>query len=96
MLDTLRRVLEAEPDIAYGLVSGSGARGTAHANSDIDVAIELRASAPRQVLSLGALAARRESATGRPIDLGLLDEAPISLAYRIFRDGHLFAGARSR
>ena len=89
MLAVLRRVLEAEPDVAYALLFGSSTRGTAHAGSDADIAIELRAGAARDVRSVGGLAARLESATGRPIDLVLLDEAPAPLAYRIFRDGHL-------
>jgi len=89
MLAALRRILEAEPDVAYALLFGSGARGAAHAGSDADIAIELRAGAPRDVRSLGGLAARLESAIGRPIDLVLLDEAPAALAYRIFRDGRL-------
>ena len=55
----------------------------------MDIAIELRAGAARDVRSLGGLAARLESAVGRPIDLVLLDEAPAPLAYRIFRDGQL-------
>ena len=91
MLATLRRVLQAEPDVAYALLFGSGARGTAHAGSDADIAIELRAGAPRDVRSLGGLAARLESAIGRRIDLVLLDEAPTALAYRILRDGRLLA-----
>ena len=89
MWDVLRRVLELEPDVAYALLFGSSVRGTAHTGSDADIAIELRAGAARDVRSLGGLAARLESAVGRPVDLGLLDEAPAPLAYRIFRDGHL-------
>jgi len=89
MVTALRRVLEAEPDVAYALLFGSSVRGTAHAGSDADIAIELRAGAARDVRSLGGLAARLESAVGRPVDLVLLEEAPVPLAYRIFRDGHL-------
>ena len=89
MRDVLRRVLELEPDVAYALLFGSSVRGTAHIGSDADIAIELRAGAARDVRSLGGLAARLESAVGRPVDLVLLDEAPAPLAYRIFRDGHL-------
>jgi len=89
MRDALRRVLEGEPDVAYALLFGSAVRGTAHARSDADIAVELRAGAARDVRSLGGLAARLESAVGRPIDLVLLDEAPVSLAYRISRDGDL-------
>ena len=89
MLDALRRILEAEPGVAYALLFGSSARGTRRPDSDVDVAIELTASAARDVHALGGLAARLESGAGRRIDLVLLDEAPPPLAYRIFRDGRL-------
>ena len=89
MLTRLRHVLEAEPDIAYALLFGSSTRGTAHAESDADIAIELRPGAMRDVHTLGGLAARLHSAAGRRVDLVLLDEAPAPLAYRIFRDGRL-------
>ena len=89
MLDALRHVLEAEPGVAYALLFGSGARGTAHPGSDADVAVELTAGTSRDVQALGGLAARLESAAARRVDLVLLDEAPAPLAYRIFRDGRL-------
>ena len=89
MLAALRHVLEAEPDVAYALLFGSRARGTAHTGSDADIAVALRAGAARDVRSLGGLAARLESAIGCRIDLVLPDEAPAPLAYRIFRDGRL-------
>ena len=41
MLDALRRILEAEPGIAYALLFGSTARGTERADSDADVAIDV-------------------------------------------------------
>ncbi len=89
MLARLRHVLEAEPDVVYALLFGSSSRGTAHAGSDADIAIELRPGAARDVRALGSLAARLQSAIRRRVDLVLLDEAPAPLAYRIFRDGHL-------
>ena len=89
MLDALRRILEAEPGIAYALLFGSTVRGTARADSDADVAIELKPGGARDVHTLGGLVARLASAAGRPVDLVLLDEAPPPLAYRIFRDGRL-------
>lgn len=89
MLDALRRILEVEAGVAYALLFGSSARGTGRPDSDADIAIELAAGAARDVRALGHLAARLESAAGRPIDLVLLDEAPAPLAYRIFRDGRL-------
>jgi predicted nucleotidyltransferase len=89
MLDELRHVLKEDRTIAYALMFGSGGRGELRAASDVDVAVELVPGAPRDPLTLGQLAARLESAAGRPVDLVLLDEAPSPLAYRIFRDGHL-------
>ena len=87
MLDAIRRILEAEPAVAYALVFGSTARGTERPDSDADVAVELTPGAARDVHALGCLTARLMSAAGRPVDLVLLDEAPAPLAYRIFRDG---------
>lgn len=89
MLDELRRALEAEADVVYALIFGSAARGPLRPDSDVDVAIELRAGAGRDVAALGALVSRLESAARRPVDLVLLDEAPAPLAYRVFRDGRL-------
>ena len=89
MLDDLRRVLEEDQGIAYALLFGSGARGRAGPTSDVDVAVELRPEAPRDTATLGLLAARLESAAGRPVDLVLMEAAPAPLAYRIFRDGRV-------
>lgn len=89
MLDTLRGALAEEPDVVYALAFGSAARGRLRADSDVDVAIELRWGAPRDPRTLGGLAARLESVVGRPVDLVLMDEAPPALAYRVFRDGRL-------
>jgi predicted nucleotidyltransferase len=89
MQDRLRRALEAEPDIAFALLFGSAARGTEHRHSDLDVAIGLRRGAVRDARAVGGLAARLESAAGRRVDIVLMDEAPIGLAYRIFRDGRI-------
>ncbi len=85
--EALSRVLAADPRIAYALLFGSNARGTAHAHSDADVAIGLAPGIRLAALEIGALVASLEAAAGRPVDLVLLDEAPPALAYRIFRDG---------
>jgi predicted nucleotidyltransferase len=86
MIDALRRVLEHDDRVAYALLFGSMARGTSHAQSDVDVAIGTR-GASLDVFAIGDLTARLESAAGRPVQLVLLDTAPPGLAYRIFRDG---------
>jgi len=73
--------------VAYALVFGSRGRGTAHAASDVDVAIGLMPGVLLDVRALGTLVSDLERAAGRAVDLVLLDEAPPALAYRVFRDG---------
>ena len=89
MGDALRRVLELEPGLLYALVFGSSARGAHRPDSDVDIAVEFRAGAAQDVRAIGRLAARLESAAGRRVDLVLLDEAPVPLAYRVFAHGRL-------
>ena len=86
MFEALKSALETDPRIAYALVFGSAAKGTARPDSDLDVAIGTGA-ASLDLIALGGLAARLEAAAGRRVDLVLLEEAPAGLAYRIFRDG---------
>jgi uncharacterized protein len=87
MLERLRPALEADSRIAYAMLFGSTARETAHAHSDVDVAVGLTPGCQLTTLEIGALTATLESAVGRPVHLVLLDEAPPGLAYRVFRDG---------
>ena len=87
MIDVLQRALESDPRVAYALVFGSQARGTAHQHSDVDVAIGFGGGRRLGTLELGGLIARLESAVGRTVHVVDLDEAPPGLAYRIFRDG---------
>jgi len=88
VFEPVSRVLAADPRISYALMFGSCARGTQHAQSDLDLAIG-GLSQPLSVLDLGDLIGRLEAAAGRPVDLTLLDEAPPGLAYRVFRDGRI-------
>ena len=87
MLDALARALADDPRLAYALVFGSSARGSAGADSDLDVAVGLTAGVHLTALDLGELASRLEDAAGRPVDLVLLDAAPPGLAYQVFCDG---------
>jgi predicted nucleotidyltransferase len=89
MIEALREALAQDDRIAFALLFGSTARGSAGAGSDVDVAIGLRRGAMLDALAIGDLASRLEAAAGRPVDVVLLDEAPSPLAYRAFRDGQL-------
>ncbi len=93
MFERLREAVESDPRLSYALLFGSSARGTAHADSDVDIAVGLREGVCPDALDLGWLTARLEQAAGRPVHLVILDEAPPGLAYRVFRDGQvLFCG----
>jgi len=84
-MEAVRRVLEADPRIAYAVLFGSTARQTRHAHSDLDIAIGT--SEPADTRALGEWTALLEHASGCPVHLIALNEAPPGLAYRVFRDG---------
>ena len=54
-MEALRKVLAEDSRIAYALVFGSTARGTAHASSDLDVAVGLEPSVRLGAIELGNL-----------------------------------------
>ena len=75
--------------MAFALLFGSRGRGTARAQSDVDVAIGLARGATLAAADAGELVSRLEQAAGGPVDLVILDEAGPGIAYRAFRDGRL-------
>ncbi len=89
LMEELQRALENETRLAYALVFGSRARGSALPKSDLDVAVGLAAGVRLDPHEVGDLISTLEQATGQTIDLVLLDEAPPALAYRAFRDGRV-------
>jgi len=86
-MQSLIPVLERDPRIAYGLLFGSTVRGEAHPSSDLDIAVGLYPGAAPATGELGRLVSDLEQATGRTVDLVVIDDAPPALAYRIFREG---------
>lgn len=88
-VDAIHDVLATDRRIAFGLLYGSAARGTARDDSDIDLAVGLQAGASFDHRAVGDLVSRLEAATGREVDLVVIEDAPAPLAYRIFRDGQL-------
>jgi predicted nucleotidyltransferase len=89
VIEQLRRVLEADPRVAYAILFGSRGRESAHARSDTDVAIGLTRGAGLSAAEVGELLSRLEATAGGPVDLVLLDEAGPGLAFRVFRDGRV-------
>jgi predicted nucleotidyltransferase len=77
-------------DIVCVYVYGSVARGEARGESDVDVAV-LYAQEPQPTLDgLGLeLGYTLEQLLGRPVDLVVLNRAPLDLIHRVLRDGVL-------
>lgn len=88
-MEALAQVLAQDARIDYAVLFGSSARGSAHAGSDLDVAVGFKPGTQLDALQLGDLVSLLERAAGRPVDLLLLDEAPPAVAYRVFRDGRV-------
>ena len=70
----------------YGSVARGGARGT----SDIDVAVLYAQEPPPTLDGLGLeLGYTLERLLGKPVDLVILNRAPLDLIHRVLRDGIL-------
>ena len=92
LIARLRACLAARSaGVVCAYLFGSLARGEGGAESDADVAVLLAAAPPptlEEGLGLG-LAGRLEEAIGRPVDLVVLNSAPVDLVHRALRDGVL-------
>ncbi|MES1242609.1 MAG: nucleotidyltransferase domain-containing protein [Acidobacteriota bacterium] len=89
----LRELFEARAEaegIAAAWLFGSVARGTARAGSDVDVGILLREDPPRTLEGYRFdLEAELEALLHVPVQLVVMNRAPVDLARRILRDGRL-------
>ena len=76
---------------------GSVARGTARGDSDVDVAVLLERDLPPTLSgSAVSLGGELERHLGRPVDLVVLNRAPVDLVHRVLRDGVLVFDPRPR
>lgn len=81
---------EGRADVVAVYLFGSHARGDARPNSDVDVAV-LFASRPPSTLDAPrfVLEGELERTLGKPVDLIVLNDAPVDLRIRVLRDGML-------
>ncbi len=91
IVDALRGYFESRPDgIVCAWLFGSVARGSARPDSDVDVAVLLDREPPETLEgSAATMAGDVEAAIGRPVDLVVLNRAPVDLIHRVLRDGLL-------
>ncbi|MEW6045468.1 MAG: nucleotidyltransferase domain-containing protein [Bacillota bacterium] len=95
LTEVLRDILVAQDDVAFAYLFGSMAKGRARATSDIDVAVWLVHVASRDPDPVAALdrglelAAELEAAVRRPVDVVVLNHAPLALAHNVLRHGRL-------
>jgi uncharacterized protein len=92
LVAAVARALEGHEEVISAWVYGSVARGKARANSDLDVAV-LLGLPPGRRLSFDELPLDilrdLEHATGREVDLVVIDTADVDLVHRVLRDGVL-------
>jgi len=80
----------AEGDsIAAAYLFGSMARRTARPSSDVDVGVLYSADPPKTLAGMFDLEGAIEAALGRPVQVVVLNYAPLDLIVRILRDGKL-------
>ncbi len=84
--DALADALATEPGVRLAVLFGSAARGDAPSGSDLDVGV-----LGPHASDLPSLTVRLERATGRPVDVIALTEAPPLLRFEIARDGRVLA-----
>jgi predicted nucleotidyltransferase len=90
-IERLRFALKAAPeDLVCTYIFGSQARGTARADSDLDLGLVLAEDPPSTLFRVHAyLAERLAESTGKRVDLTVLNRASPDLVHRVLRDGIL-------
>jgi predicted nucleotidyltransferase len=91
---TIRSVLTGQKEVRLAILFGSLAAGTARADSDLDLAVDLghRLDAAEKINLIDELAA----ATGRPVDLIDLRSVGEPLLGQILRHGKRLIGSDTR
>jgi len=90
LANSLTAFLDGRPELMAAYLFGSVARGTARAASDVDIAILHERDPPPtfEALSLD-LEGDLERLLGRPVQLVVLNRAPVDLIHNVLRDGQI-------
>lgn len=94
-----RQLLERRPEVLFGYVFGSSARGDTHAHSDVDIAVFIdvdlvgadSGTYRAELLTELSCALRRND-----VDLVILNYSPVVLQQRVLRDGAMITSKDER
>src|SRR5580765_153196 len=81
--ERLKAALTAEPDVIVADLFGSAARGSLGPHSDVDIAVLLRDGRDPFERRLDLSADLAAVTVPRRVDVIVLNEAPVALAYRV-------------
>ena len=87
---TLTAALESEPDLEFAWLYGSFLSGAGF--HDVDVGVHLNAAADVRFRRGLDLAVRLDRVTGFPVDVRVLNDAPVTFLFHVFREGRLLLG----
>jgi predicted nucleotidyltransferase len=90
--EALAEQLSGESDVVAAYLFGSLATGGASSDSDVDVAVLLR-TPPSPARHLELIDLVQQTVGPRRADLVILNQAPLTLAYQVLRDGQVLTGA---
>lgn len=91
LISVLRSSLETQSDVMFAYVFGSVAKGRMHSGSDVDVAVWLETEDIVQTVDRALdLEAELERKLMRPVDVVILNGAPLDLCHNVLRHGRLF------
>lgn len=79
--------LKSEPDLEFAWIHGSFL--TAEEFRDIDIGVHLSATAEVRLQRGLELAVRLDQEIGFPIDVRVLNDAPVTFLFHVFREGRL-------
>ncbi|MBI3079492.1 MAG: nucleotidyltransferase domain-containing protein [Deltaproteobacteria bacterium] len=80
-------MLAADRAVRFGYLFGSWAEGRMRPRSDVDVAVWLKEDAPKPFEVRLGLIGRLEVSLKRPVEVIVLNEAPLILRYTVVQQG---------